>query len=142
MEDSIQLGPLSDSDHAIAYTLASTAITISSNKSAEASDPVIARDALVTVRVTYLFRCAVPLVSGIMCHEFAALQEKSESLSKDDADARRARHFFSHAEPALLASELLAEGRFLLLEAQMTLPNQGAAYVNKIDEDADEVEDP
>lgn len=113
-----------------------------------ASDP-LAPDAKVTVHVTYLYYCAVPLVSALICDSMMSLLGGStgntawerlredptavldvlEQLQEDVDDAKRLARELSRAEmPGLLAPVLLGAGRFAVLEAEMTLPNQGARY--------------
>jgi len=112
------------------------------------SEP-IAPDANVTVHVTYLYYCAVPLVSRLICKTLpgllggAAADSALERLREDPTEiaevleqlqngvdqAKRFARELGRAEmPALLAPLLLSSGTFAVLEAEMTLPNQGARY--------------
>jgi hypothetical protein len=67
----------------------------------------------VTVRVTYLFHCAVPLVPQLMCDGAAGLRARLTPEERSQLD-------IAHL------SELGA--RFLVLRGEATLPNQGAGY--------------
>jgi len=85
-----------------------------------ASDAV-GSDELVTVRVTYLFSCNVPVVRELMCDSFL----DPRSLGGVGQLARE----LGHAEWKWLVPALLSpRNRFVALRAEATLPNQGAAY--------------
>lgn len=132
------------------YNLAGAIVTLRDAPGSDelASDP-IAPDAKVTVHVTYLYYCAVPLVSALICDSLpsllggnaandaldqlredpTAILDVLEQLQDDVDDAKRLARELTRAEmPALLAPVLLGSGRFAVLEAEMTLPNQGARY--------------
>ena len=67
----------------------------------------------VTVRVTYLFHCSVPLVPVLMCDEPSGLElAPEESLQLD----------FGYLSG-------LSNPRFVVLRAETTLRNQGADYL-------------
>jgi hypothetical protein len=133
-----------------AYNLTGAMVTLRDAPGSDelASDP-IAPDAKITVHVTYLYFCAVPLVSALICDSLPALLggdtasaaldrlredptavlDVLEQLQEDVDDAQRLARELSRAEmPGLLAPVLLSSGRFTVLEAEMTLPNQGARY--------------
>jgi hypothetical protein len=132
------------------YNLSGAIVTL---RDAPGSDELviepIAPDAKITVHVTYLYYCAVPLVSALICDTLpsllggnatsdaldrlredpTAILDVLEQLQEDVDDAKRLARELSRAElPALLAPLLLGSGRFAVLEAEMTLPNQGARY--------------
>ncbi len=66
----------------------------------------------VTVRVTFLFRCAVPLARRLMCSSF------------DDLDSKRKEALMTNG--GLLAGIVGVAGwQLLALEAERTFPNQG-----------------
>jgi hypothetical protein len=132
------------------YNYAGAVVTLRDEPGSDelASDPV-APDANVTVHVTYLYYCAVPLVSALICDTLpgllgghavdAALQrlredptqilDVLEQLEEDVAPAQRLARELGRAEnPAVLSALLLGSGYFAVLEAEMTLPNQGARY--------------
>lgn len=112
----------------------------------------------VTVRVTYLFHCAVPLVSRIMCDDILSLKTgvpaaaaehlanvtSSGTASLDEITAavervQDARARLTRAEPGVSELEqaespslsylTVATGaRFIVLRAEATMPNHGAPY--------------
>jgi hypothetical protein len=66
----------------------------------------------VTARVTFLYRCAVPLARRLMCSSYAGLPaRRREALSINGA--------------ALAGAATVGGWRLLALEAERTLPNQG-----------------
>lgn len=110
---------------ALDYTRAAAAVTVMAGPDAEslAGEPV-ARDANVTVRVTYLFSCGVPLISALLCDT-----EASVALDSDTRDgASRARLLELRESAAGLAGLGLEDARVYVISAQATLPNQGATY--------------
>jgi hypothetical protein len=121
------------------YTSLAAAITVHTTPGTEELAPaVISRDAQVTVRVTYLMPCGVPVVSALMCRTLASLLEppkEAASMAVDPAAtpatsavARR----LSHASGASALKELVSPtARFVVLTAETTLPNQGAAYEHR-----------
>lgn len=112
----------------------------------------------VTVRVTYLYYCGLPIVSQIMCRtlsDLSGLDIASEAVAStyDDvtsgnpsrvlqandtfrdglqAAGERFAAFSSELEhaaaPELLVPLLFTKARFKVLHAEATLPNQGACY--------------
>ena len=112
----------------------------------------------VTVRVTYLFHCAVPLVNRIMCDDIISLKTgvplaaaqhlmdvtTSGTASLDEISAavdrvQSARDRLTRASPGVteleqaespsLAYLTAATGaRFIVLRAEATMPNHGAPY--------------
>ncbi len=137
----------------LVYSRGAASVTLrAAPGSDQVSDKVGAHDD-VTVHVTYLFHCGVPLASFLICNPLwdlagygAALSElqkidpskpleAAEALQKlrEDFPAgdqfRRIADDLARAEsPALLLPYLLTGGRFLVIEAEATLPNQGADY--------------
>lgn len=109
---------------------------------------------LVTVRVTYLFPCFVPIVSAIMCRTVFGMSGASEFVENSGRllSARRSRDLrewkrdlqelrnranafaqdfveLSHVEQLGLFAILAgSNGRFVVLRAEAALPNQGAYY--------------
>lgn len=93
--------------------------------------PPAAEGSEVTVRVTYLQRCGVPLVGALMCDD-------ALDFALDHARARvargRARKPPAHAElryvpsPAGLAALLAGGGHFAVLTGEATLPRHAAPH--------------
>lgn len=132
------------------YNKAGAIVTLREEAGSEelATEP-IAPDAQVTVHVTYLYACSVPLASALVCRTLPqllgggavtdALQaardnpleivEILQSLESDVEEAQALGRELSRAEmPALLTPYLLGGMRFAVLQAEITLPNQGARY--------------
>jgi len=116
----------------------------------------------VTVRVTYLYFCTMPIVSSIMCDSLMnlsgldqlddAAKNAYESVSggglqgvqqaKDglQADLQRvsdrvgglSRELQYAASPELLLPFLFSRAHFKLVSAEATLPNQGALYYPRV----------
>ena len=97
------------------YNRAALAVTFPTAPGASTTRTEFGAEDLVTVRVTYLFHCAVPLVPELMC-------EGPSALSADLSPAEQAQ-----VDIAFLSS--LASARFLVLRGEATLRNQGAAYL-------------
>jgi hypothetical protein len=150
-------GPLSHLAGGIFYNLAATAVTFPQAPGSETErtgDYGPTDD--VTVRVTYLFKCEVPIAAALMCDR---LYELSTGLPVDDLasgasslwhgdargalrDARRARHVRLRLQgqeqamhelqqveqPNLQMLLMLGKGRFTTIRAETTLPIQGATY--------------
>jgi hypothetical protein len=115
-------------------------------------------DGLVTVRVTYLYFCAIPIVNYFMCDSLLKLsgldqlddaaKSAYESVSQGGIDGARgvkdqlhgdlqkisdkvgnlARDLQYAQSPEFLLPFLSGRGRFKMMSAEMTLPNQGACY--------------
>jgi hypothetical protein len=103
-----------------AYGRVATAITFPESPGAgrlrdlaESSEP-FADDAVVTVRVSHLYACSVPIARELVC----------DHVLKFVADAGELKHAEWKA-PALAAFG----DRFLLIQAEASLPNQGAPYL-------------
>jgi hypothetical protein len=104
------------------------------NEEGLANEP-IGRTAPVTVRVTFLQMCAIPVVRTMMCRSLADLLDRptpehgtpAKAGTPTKAVALRVR--MAHAGlPKWLETSAAPDARFVVWEAQMTLPNQGAAY--------------
>ncbi len=115
------------------FSRAATVVTVHDVPGAEvlAVEPVEPK-APVTVRVTYLFHCAVPLARTLVCDTLSSLLTPETSLfgfgtptGKNAALIRRLK--LAEAPGAL---QMLAgpASRFVVLTAEATLPNQGASY--------------
>ena len=107
-------------------------------------------DENVTVRVTYLFHCGVPLVSRLMCDDMLSLNsgvpiEQVRDIARAGGDPRRIsaavermetaqarldraspgmdEHSRGAESPGLMAITMLTGARFVVLRAEATLPN-------------------
>jgi len=139
------------------YNLGSLAVTFPENPGERAKykfkygkrDPV-------TIRVTYLFHCGVPGISALLCDTvyelmtgvpIARLEERVKQVVKGDFNIsdlekidkeiraeRKRLAAMKHPMAELTAAEspslmmLAAGNRFRLMQAEVTLPNQGANY--------------
>jgi hypothetical protein len=91
--------------------------------------------AAVTVRVTYVYQCSVPIVRGLMCSSLDSLlaQKKGFSifgLTLGQQPSKLAQRL-SLAESSQLGHLVPADASVVVFEAEATLPNQGAAYEDK-----------
>jgi hypothetical protein len=121
------VSPGGDPSHALAYTRSASAITVHTQPGNEAlaAEPV-GRDASVSVRVTYLYSCSVPLVRTLMCRSLTSLLPLEPS---EDPFLHRLVERMRHAEaPGALTTLVSPGSRLRALSAEVTLPNQGAAY--------------
>lgn len=138
----------------LAYVRGASVVTV---RAAPGSKELLTRvdpRADVTIHVTFLQHCAVPIAARLMCNpawDLAGYGRVVSELERLDParpveaarilrqlrarfpDPSRFREFaeeLARAEsPGLLLPLMLGGGRFHVLEAEATLPNQGAAYV-------------
>jgi hypothetical protein len=122
LERNLVMGAEGQLGFASAYTAVATAVTIHSSDSSEelAPEPITAT-APITVRVSYLYYCGVPVVRSLMCSSLATLL--TQPPPERAAAARRLTHF---ANPLALAALLKEPAYYAILTAQATLPNQGS----------------
>ncbi len=121
----------------LAYTSVASVITVHTATGTEELAAVnVPRNAPITVRVTYLMPCGIPLARILMCQPLAKLLKSSTDSpsvraargSEESVFARRLRH----AQGVGALKDLVSpSARFIVLTAQTTLPNQGAAYDHK-----------
>jgi hypothetical protein len=111
----------------LAYTSVASVITVHTGSDTEELAVVnIPRTAPITVRVTYLMPCGMPLARMLMCQPLARLLKSST-----DSPSVFAR-WLRHAQGVGALKDLVSpSARFVVLTAQTTLPNQGAAYDHK-----------
>lgn len=108
-----------------AYALEATAVVFPDAAAAGAYRSRFANGDLVRVRVTFLFRCAMPLVSALVCRGWADLPEGARAdLAATPAGPREMFRGYTL-------------GRYLALTAESALPLQGRA-----DAAVDEEDDP
>ena len=105
----------------VEFTRAASAITVHAEQGGTAwpAEPILS-NVPVTVRVTYLFHCGVPLVGALMCRSLSRLLGGGVP-----AVATRP---LSAESPERLRTLVAPTAVFAVLEAEATLPNQGAAY--------------
>jgi hypothetical protein len=96
------------------YNRAALAVTFPTAPGANTFRTTFDKDELVTVRVSYLFHCALPGVPKLMCHHPAELT------------AGMAAEEVAQLDIGFLSS--VANPRYLLLRAEATLRNQGVNY--------------
>jgi hypothetical protein len=142
----------------LAYNAAAAVVTLRTEPgSTERVTGTVGKHDSVTVHVTYLYYCAVPVVSALMCDSLADLtgwgqaldhaERLSLAFTRGDYDTVRdglwnlenhlapseeqvaLREELKHAaSPGLLLPLLLTPARFMVIEGEATLPNQGADY--------------
>lgn len=100
-----------------------------------AAEPV-AHDAPVTVRVTYLQLCGVPVVRGMICRSLQSLLAPTSNVGPFGAENALRRRLSLAALPELLEGAADPSARFMVFEAETTLPNQGALYAYPEEEHA------
>lgn len=113
------------------YVQAAAVVTVhDSPKHAELANEPIGPNAPVTVRVTFLQMCGIPVVRALMCRSISSLLEEPEAPQAGMTEKRQAlRARLQHAAaPGWLEAMAAKDSRFVVVEAQVTLPNQGAAY--------------
>lgn len=82
----------------------------------------------IEVRVSYLLRCGVPLVSALMCRSGASILAARMGLSFDEETKEISQRLRAAQSPLLRDTLLATGGRFIMLGASATLPAQGASY--------------
>jgi hypothetical protein len=122
----------------LAYTRAASVVTIQQGPGSAAlvAEPV-GRDAPVTVRVTYFYRCSVPIVRSLVCRSLQRLLDGGDQQSNDRAAQKweGLKYRYQLAETPGRLDDLAKNAFFRVLEAEATLPNQGAAYYTVDPED-------
>ena len=71
----------------------------------------------VTVRVTYLYHCGVPLARYVICDSPGEVRRSADAAELGHAERPWASELFG-----------LSDARFLVIQAEATLPNHGAPY--------------
>ena len=128
--DTLEKNLVSDSATQLAfaygYTEAAAAVVVKSSESndALAYDPIDSKGS-VTVEVTYLYYCGVPVVRGLICRSLSYLLDSHA----DSDDAKKAERLSQFANPRVLTALGSSSGRYTILTGQATLTNQGANYL-------------
>jgi hypothetical protein len=108
-----------------AYSDAAAVVTIHGDAEswAPAAEPIL-NGAPITVRVTYLQLCVVPIVRTLMCHELGSVLDTAVGGAKQTLRER----FRAGGAAGWLEVAADTSSRFTLFDATVTLPNQGARY--------------
>jgi hypothetical protein len=114
--------------HALGYTRAAAVVTLQQAPGSLELVDHVAPKALVTVRVSYLYRCSVPVVRALVCRSFSRLLEESLAVEGGGQRLVQLGKRFELAEDRQGLRELAGDSFFTVLEAEATLPNQSAAY--------------
>ena len=112
---------------AYGYTEAAAAVVVKRSESSDelAIEPIDPKGS-VTVEVTYLYHCGVPLVRGLMCSSLSSLLD----LHANRAGFRNVERLSQFANPEALRAFASSGGRYAILTGEATLSNQGAAYLS------------
>lgn len=113
VRNAIGLGDQRAAHGAQRYNEAAMAVTFPTGPGANSFRTTFDRDDPITVRVTYVMHCSVPLVPVLMCDEANSLDLQPEEASQIDT--------------GYLSS--LTNPRFQVVRAETTLRNQGANYL-------------
>lgn len=130
LERSVSSRSLSEFGSAIAYTKAAAAVTVHSSEADAglANEPMSAKGN-VTVRVTYLHRCSVPVVRVLMCNTLSRLLQSDSNNRVLDTERLKL-----GAEPERVKQWVPSSERFIILSAVASLPNQGTTAKVEADE--------
>jgi hypothetical protein len=132
--DSLQRDERAAGAFARVYVEAAAVVTVHSGpgKSELASEPILNNEP-VTLRVTYLQLCGIPVVRSLICSSLTSLLEapdveKTLGGLAGESKTSLGKRFERAGMPGWLASAAGAGSRFMAFEAEVTLPNQGARY--------------
>lgn len=119
---------------ALGYTRAAAVITVHLSGSDELAPDPVDPNAAISVHVTYLYTCGVPLVRALICRSLDSLlgtpQSRSSFWSLFGGGSRTplGKRFELAEDPGGL-ERIAGRGTFFApLSGEATLPNQGAAY--------------
>jgi Flp pilus assembly protein TadG len=115
------------------YNLAAVAVTFPEHPGAKRFYTGSVSGPDVTVRLTYLYPCLVPIASNLMCRTIATLTGRRRlhdagGASDDTPERRLTRELERVKKPAWLEKLALSGTRFVALRAEATLPLQKAGY--------------
>jgi Flp pilus assembly protein TadG len=133
---SVDAGVASNVSEALDYTKAASVLTVhDAPGSAELAREPIDGKASVTLRITYVYQCGVPIVRRLMCSSLKSLlgQEKGFSafgVTLGQQPSKLAQRL-SLAESSQLGRLVPIDASVVVFEVEATLPNQGAAYEDK-----------
>lgn len=115
---------------ALRYTASAAVVTLHRNGAEHLAVEPVPRDVPITARVTYLYTCRVPVVRAVMCRSLASLLPPAgESPEQEETDGVLAARMRLSERPSDLEAILPPGAHLAVLTAEVTLPNQGAAYV-------------
>jgi hypothetical protein len=131
---SISSGLLADLPGALAYTQSAAVVTLHQNGAEHLALEPIPRAAPITARVTYLYTCRVPVVRAVMCPSLASLIPPAPDGARQESNEETAENVLAARmrlaeRPSELERVVGPSARVTALSADVTLPNQGAAYV-------------
>ena len=115
---------------ALEYTRAATVVSVHAAPRTEQLAQRVGKKAPVTVRVTYAVYCGVPLARKLVCNSLSELAAADSAAAGDaESPAGVLRRRFSTVESRAAFEQLASSNaRFVVFEAEATLPNQGAEY--------------
>ncbi|HKO48577.1 MAG TPA: TadE family protein [Polyangiaceae bacterium] len=139
--DALAVGMHSRAVAALPYNRAGAVVTLQAGPLVDELAPEpIGRKAPVTVRVTYLYYCSIPVVRAFGCKSIEELTGEKPSApagpfaltehgsARTPPQKRLATILALAEDPMSLARLDVAGARFVVLTAETTLPNQGAGY--------------
>lgn len=110
------------------YVNAAAVVTVHDRANVEQLvDEPVGRTAPITLRVTFVQLCGIPVVRAMMCRSLSSLLEAPAS-AREGRGATLRRRLEASTNPGWLESAAPKDARFVVFEAEVTLPNQGAAY--------------
>jgi hypothetical protein len=110
------------------YNQGGAAVTLHLGDDEEPVSSILGERDMVRVQVSYLKHCSVPFVSAWMCHSaLNVFLGRFKWLASDSM--KRFQERLKHVESPTVRETILSSGeRFVLIEAEARMPNQGAKY--------------
>lgn len=123
---------------ALSFTRGAAVVTAHASPSQERPAYLpFALDEVVTIRVSYLYHCGVPLVSRWLCTPYEQLMRKEGEGGLFDAfdsligEVSMRDRLLLAEDPHTLGALVAPGARFKVISAQATLPIQGARYTSR-----------
>ena len=132
VRDGVTSGFVESLRFALTYTRAASSISIHDDPGSDrlARDPVEHGEDI-TVRVSYLFQCSIPLVRSILCKPLSHWVPVTDE-EEDEQELDEDNHLLAQSElPGELSRVAPDSARFVPLVAEVTLPLQSAGYYGK-----------
>ncbi|HVJ15794.1 MAG TPA: TadE family protein [Polyangiaceae bacterium] len=129
LEDGLPNGLSGQLTRALAYTRGAAVVTVQAAPGSAVLAESVEPKATVTIRVTYFYQCSVPIVRALVCRSLARLLAESFEASNGNtstAGLLSIEQRFDQAEDPRGLLALARDSFFTVLEAETTLPNQGA----------------